>query len=288
MSNLKFAVYALIAMASIAISDVTQARSIRVDSGDWLLSGPMFGDSTESLGFAFEFFGITATQVDISTDGSLQLSDGGNTATLWPFFDQTQSDGGNLASYVFGVTNPALFNQPGIDAGFRVSWLTFDATGALLNEYQAALWDLAGDLFAFEFNYNRITFGSDGTSRIGYDTSTGESFDLPAALGLNFADYSGIGAGVDGSIACSNPTDALACNNFYFNTMDFGPGIEVLPDIANEYFQRIDTNDDGTAGTVQGRYLFAGDVTQVPEPSSLTLLGLGFLGLGLARRKMFT
>lgn len=271
---------ALIAVSLVALilSAAADARSIRVDSGEWNLSGFTSATSTQSIGFTMNFFGVEATEATIDADGSLVLIGGGEFALLLPLFVPVQGAGGNTAQYQVGVTDPALFNQPGIEAGFRVSYQTLDAAGTLLNEYQLSFFDLGGGLFATEFNYNQILFGD---PLIGFETSLGDLFSLPASLGLSFADYSGIGDSV-GTNNCANTPNAFACNNFFFDTMDYGPGTDILPDIANGWFRQIDTN----GGTAQGRHLFLSRaVVEVPEPSSLALISIGLLAVGVNLRR---
>lgn len=255
------------------------ARSVRLDSGDWLLSGFVTGSSTESLGFDFEMLGVTANAAQIDANGSVTLSGGTGSATLMPFFDATQGGAGNTAQYQFGVTNPALFNTPGVEAGFRVSWTVFDVAGALVNEYQLSLFELTGGLFALEFNYNAILAGSDA-SQIGFNTSFGDAFDLTSVLGLAFADLAGVGDD-DFASNCLNTPNALACNNFYGNTLAFGPDALLLPDFAGGFFRNIDSN----GGDVQGRYLWVfGADAQVSAPGPLLLVLIGAAALFVARR----
>jgi hypothetical protein len=254
MLNRKLTAYAVVTLTLLALAQSANPRAIRVDSGAWDLSGFLTADSTQAIGFDFGFFGFAAASAQISTTGSVMLSENGANATLFPFFDVNQQN----VRYQVGTTN-AIFNQAGIDAGFRVTWQVFDnaTLTTLVNEFQLTLWDLASGFFAFEFNYNGINFGSDA-SRIGFETSGGDIFNIPSALGLAFANYrgNGVDTGSFPDTTCSNPPNALACNNFDFNTMQFGPGTAVLPDIANGFFRRTDANDDGPSGTVQGRYLF--------------------------------
>jgi len=267
------------------LAEHADARGIRVDGGAWDEIGEFDSDVSDvDIGFEFSFGGASGSVVDILAAGSVQIGD----AIFSPFLDLTQS---NLV-IVIDQTN-AFFDSAGIDQGFRVTWSVFDDAGALLNEYQIALWDLAGDMFAFEFNYDGITFGSDD-SQIGFDDGAGMSFDLLAALDdlfaadLAFDDFSGIGDATSNFLPNSSdcPSDsALACNNFFWNEMDFGAGPDILPDIANGFFRFVDVNDD--VGASQGRYLFIANGAQsVPEPTSLSLLGLGLLLLVVMRRRV--
>ena len=251
------------------------ARAVRVDSGGWDNSALLTAGSTQSIGFNVDFLGISASTAAISTDGSITLSGGGESALLNAFGDPSQSGGGNTAQYQFGVTN-GNFNQAGVDAGFRVSWQIFDSAGSLLNEYQLSLFSLSNGQLAMEFNYNQLLFG-DNSSQVGYSTSLGDSLDLLDVLGLNFADASGIGD--DFTNNCAGTPDALACNNYYDG--NYGPGLGVLPEIANGFFRLIDSNGDN----VQGRALFVFGAAQIPEPGTVALLLTGFGLLLLSRRR---
>ncbi len=268
---------ALTIVVALTLAGTVDARSIRVDSGDWDLSGFISTTSTQSLGFDFDFFGFNATSAAISPSGSLTLSNGSETANVFGFFDPSQTTGGNLVSYQFGATSSS-FNVAGVDSGFRVTYTVSDAAGALLNEFQVSLFDLADGTAALEFNYNQLLFGSD-SSQIGYNSSLGDVFDLPGTLGLSFAEYAGVGDD-EFSSNCGATPNALACNNYFAGA--FGPSVSVLPDIANGYFREIDSN----GGFAQGRYLFVSEAAQVPEPSSLALLAIGLLGLAMFRRKL--
>ena len=263
------------ALVLAAAPNGADGRALRLDSGDWDQSGFLTAGSSQSIGFNVDFLGISASTAAISTDGSITLSGGGESALINAFGDMNQSGGGNTAQYQFGTTNGS-FNQAGVDAGFRISWQIFDSGGALLNEYQLSLFSLSNGQLAMEFNYNQLLFG-DNSSQVGYATSLGDSLDLLDVLGLNFADASGIGD--DFTNNCAGTPDALACNNYYDGT--YGPGVGVLPEIANGFFRVIDSNGGG----VQGRALFVFGAAQIPEPGTIALLLAGFGLLLVSRRR---
>lgn len=249
-------------------STTADARSIRVDSGDWDLSGFQNANATVPIGFSLNALGVNSSTAQISTTGQINLPGATESLSLLPFQEANQ---GQNVQFQYGTTN-AFFNAPGVDAGFRVTWQSFDAVGALLNEFQASIFSLAGgSQFAVEFNYNSVLSGGNA-SGVGYSASTGTNFDLLATLGLSFAQASGVGDDV-GTNNCANTPSALACNNYFAGT--YGPGAGVLPNIANGFFTQIDTN----GGTPQGRalFLFGRNVTPVPEPGTFALLGLGAL-----------
>lgn len=268
--------------AAVGITTVNaHARSVRVDEGEWTVTSTAGG--TELLGFDFSILGATATEADIGVNGTVSLNGGGGDAILLnPFFDPAQSASGRTVNIQFAVPNE-FFNPVGVDDGFRVSWQVFDVDGALLNEFQLSLFALSNGQFAVEFNYNQITFGSDA-SEIGFSGPDG-SFDLLAELGLTFDQYMGVGDD-DFSSNCDevvSPNAPLACYNYFDGVFD--PDPTILPDIANGYFQLIDSNSD--TPDAQGRYLwiFGDGANGVPEPSTLILIALGVLGFGLARRR---
>lgn len=288
MSNRRLVALGFAVMAFGFVAGSAEARSIRVDGGSWDVFSFMM-DSTQPIGF--DFLGIPGNSADISTNGSVGVSSAAGTLQLSPFFDPNQSGGGNSVQYEVGTTN-ANFNQTGIDAGFRVTWQVKDdpgPAGVVLNLFQLVLWEFSDNSFGFEFDYDAITFGSD-QSFVGFTDGGANSFDLLATLGLSFPDFEGVGAGLDGlTSTCAADPEALACNNFYFTSMAFGPDASVLPDIANGYFRIVDgndINDDGIVDPAQGRYLFPGNgAVQVPEPTTLTLLAIGLVGMGWSLRK---
>lgn len=175
----------------------------------------------------------------------------------------------------------AAFSAAGIDAGFRATRSAFDASGLLSNQFQVALFDLSGDLFAVEFNYNILSMGDAGT-QVGYSTSLGTDFDLLSQIGVPMLDALGAGDS-DPTFPdlCPGIPGALACNN-YFNG-SFGPSDLILPDLANGYFRVLSGSDSTPA---QGRYLFLfGDTVGVAEPPAWALIVATIVALGFSGRR---
>ncbi len=273
-----FALFAVLSAALLATT--SHARSIRVDSGDWDASGPFINtDVTVNLGFTFNALGVSASTAQLDADGSLSMT-GGESVTFNPFFDAGQTLGGREVQLSYATTN-ALFSQAGVEAGIRVQWLALNGPGGVgdvENFFQLSIFELTSGMFAVEFNYDQLLFGSEGTSSVGYQSTLAGAFDLIAALGFNFNDY--LGVGDDFSDNCLNTPDALACNNYYNGA--YGPGQSILPGTLNDFFRFIDSNGD----PVQGRALFLFDGnggTPVPAPATLVLFALGALLLRARR-----
>lgn len=274
---------ALVILVTSMVTEPVDARSIRVDAGDWTTivstSSNVSSDETVAIGFDMSIFGVTGDTATMTSDGSVMLSGGAETAIFNTFFDVDQTGGGNVVNFSIEETN-ALFSPAGIDAAIRFTWNVLDPAGALLNVFQLAMFELASGDFALEFNYDQITFGSDD-SQVGYSTSLGDIFDLIAAEGINFDAFIGVGdnSPMDPELCLSTPS-ALACNNYF--AMNFGPDNTILPNIAGGYFRDVSNTDNTPA---QGRYLWLSDAAAVPEPSSLALLALGLLALAAVQHR---
>lgn len=248
-------------LSTFFVCQAAGALGIRLDSGDWdtVFTGnsSTVGNVGFTMDFEMSFAGISGNAVSVDSAGSLRLFDTGTTefAEFNPFFDLDQTSDGRTTSFTLEETN-AAFSVTGIDAGFRATWSVFDAGGALLNQFQVALFALSGGQFALEFNYDLLTFGDDGTD-IGYSTTLSTSFDLLSETGVPIVDALGAGD-FDPTFPdlCPSTPDALACNNFYAG--NFGPSDLILPDAAGGYFRSLSGSD---STPVQGRYLFlTGDV----------------------------
>jgi Nidogen-like/PEP-CTERM motif len=240
---------------------------------------PLFTDNTlaanddgstglVNIGFAINFYGVMQSNLYVNNNGNVTFTGplstftpfsllSTNTSIIAPFFADvdTRGAGSGLTQYGQDVLNGHnVFGVNWIGVGYFASKVN------KLNTFQLILTDRsdtgAGN-FDFEFNYDQIQWetgeasngvnGLGGSSaRVGYSNGSNTSFELA-------------GSAVNGAL------------------LDGGPNALIRGSLNSN---------------VAGRYIFNvrnGAVVvppgTVPEPESIALIGLGALGLALARRR---
>lgn len=159
----------------------------------------------------------------------------------------------------------------------------------------------------FEWSVNSDQSGTQGRNLAGmqyvlgmdYDPSAAKSYSAVDLLAFPFDHSFGtnattMGNGVEGVAAVLATTNNLMQNSWNLDFFDAGSGLPLFggtfnPNVDGEYSFFLEARSV-TGGPVLARTeitVIVGDgATQIPEPGSLALVGLGLLGAFAARRRM--
>jgi len=243
--------------------------------------GPVDIGNQVDLNFDFNFFGGTATHVQVNNFGQLELlSDTGSLGFIQ--VADLLADSPALYSMTTGVDPLPALGGDAVTDGFRVEWFAQDGLQA-----QISLFALASGGSMIEFNYLDFLSGN------GIDLSSGAT-----PLGL-ITPNSGTGFNLLDYLTASQP-NCLA--TFGHGVLVGSPGDPT--DGCTSYFvdgvftsvalpTPFDTTNGGPTGEdapADYRYLlrYGGNVTPpspVPEPTTLVLLTAGIAALAATRRK---
>lgn len=167
------------------------------------------------------------------------------------------------------------------DAGPGNNGLTLSAPDATISNLNLALNTplTINNFMAVTFTDSTGSFfGSTATDTV-YETfaftlpSTGTGTVNGSGTDTVYTNFQGHINGADGSITWSNP-----------GVVNFADGAVLDISLSNESFD-VNGNHSSQTVSVDATFKMVQDVTAVPEPVSMALLGVGLLGVGMIRRQ---
>jgi len=268
MTNTLIARFALASVMSLALTTPVQAGAIH-DAGLFTNTLAANDDGSTGLvdiGFTIDFYGTSRDQLYVNNNGNVTFDTAldaytpfgitnDTTPMLAPFFADVDTRAGNLVSYGTGtIGGRNVFGVNWIEVGY------YSYNTDKLNSFQLIITDrsdLGAGNFDFEFNYDMISWETGDASQ-GVDGFGGSSAHAGWTNG-NGTFYEFPGSGVTMSFLDNGP-NALTSGSRLSNT----PG-QYIFEVRNGQVQPPTSN--------------------VPEPTTLAILGLGLGCIGFMRRR---